>query len=147
MLFHQKPQNFPTQMYVSAGILEYKGKILLLKRTKDSSSPEKWCEPGWKREDWESSQATLIREIAEEIGIDICNEVPQFLFTKYFYFLEKYIEIDFYKIIFQDKPEILLNLKEHSEYIWIEVDTALSLDLVEDFEVILREIYQKASYN
>ena len=140
MLYHQKPHIFPTQMQVSAGILEYHGQILLLKRAENCSSAGLWCEPGGKRESSESSEEALEREIFEETGIDISQEKKNFLCTKYFYFLEHYIEIDFYRVILSQLPRAKLN-NEHTDFIWIKPEEALKMDLVEDFNVILKEIY------
>jgi len=116
MLYKQKTTNFQPDMQVSEWILEYEWKILLVQRSQHCSSPGTWSGPGWKLE-------------AKEI-----------LFRKYFYFLEKHIEIQFYKIHCEEKPEIILN-DEHQNYIWIHPKDTLKINLTEDFDSIITEIY------
>ena len=81
-----------------------------------------------------------MREIFEETGIDISGLEAKKLFTKYFYFLRKNIEIHFYKIICVSKPGVVLN-SEHQNYIWVSPQEALKMNLNEDFDEILKEIY------
>ncbi len=143
MLYHQKPQYFHTQMYVSAAFLEYEDKILLLQRALNCSSPGLWCEPGGKRDAGESSLDAGKREILEETGIDISQEVVSFACTKYFYFLETYIEIDFYRVTLEKLPEVKINTQEHTDFVWVSLKESLKMNLVEDLDVILKEVYEK----
>lgn len=130
-------------MYVSAAFLEYEDNILFLQRAEHCSSPGLWCEPGGKRDVGESSLDACKREILEETGIDISKETLAFTCTKYFYFLETYIEIDFYRVVLQTLPEVKINTQEHSDFVWAKLKDALKMPLVEDLDVILREVYQK----
>lgn len=140
MLYKQKTTNFQPDMQVSEWILEYEWKILLVQRSQHCSSPGTWSGPGWKLEVWESFDDALTRELQEEIGVDISNFPKEILFRKYFYFLEKHIEIQFYKIHCEEKPEIILN-DEHQNYIWIHPKDTLKINLTEDFDSIITEIY------
>lgn len=53
---------------------------------------------------------------------------------------EKNIEIQFFKIFPNSQPEVILN-HEHSEYWWFTPEEALSMNLTEDFDIIIKEIY------
>ncbi len=57
---------------VTAGIIRRNGKILLAKRRDDCPwQPNRWEFPGGKIEEGESPEECLMREIKEELGIDI----------------------------------------------------------------------------
>lgn len=60
---------------VTAAIIEDGGKILITQRKKGANEELKWEFPGGKLEEGESPEECLIREIKEELGIDI--EVEQ----------------------------------------------------------------------
>ena len=62
------------QVSVSAGILiNNDNQILLSQRTADKSFPGQWEFPGGKIESSETAHEALIRELKEELGIDIDN--------------------------------------------------------------------------
>ena len=62
------------QISVSAGILiDNDNQILLSQRTADKSFPGQWEFPGGKIESSETAHEALIRELKEELGIDIDN--------------------------------------------------------------------------
>ena len=62
------------QISVSAGILINNDKqILLSQRTADKSFPGQWEFPGGKIESSETAHEALIRELKEELGIDVDN--------------------------------------------------------------------------
>lgn len=56
---------------VSAGILERDGLILICQRRQDQPHAGKWEFPGGKAEAEETPEAALIRELREELGIEI----------------------------------------------------------------------------
>jgi 8-oxo-dGTP diphosphatase len=56
--------------FVSAGILERDGRILICKRRADQPHPGKWEFPGGKLEAGETPEAALVRELREELGIE-----------------------------------------------------------------------------
>ncbi len=140
MLHPEKPENFIPDMQVSEWILEYEWKILIVQRSAHCSSPLTWSGPGGKLETWESFGTALIRELEEEIWVDISKYKKDKGFKKYFYFLWKNIEIQFYKIFCETLPEIILN-DEHQDYLWVEPRDALTMNLTEDFDLILEEMY------
>ena len=62
------------QISVSAGILvNNDNQILLSQRSADKSFPGQWEFPGGKIESSETAHEALIRELKEELGIDIDN--------------------------------------------------------------------------
>ncbi len=70
-------------IHVVAGVIsDVRGRILLTRRGEDSDLAGLWEFPGGKREPGETSQAALVRELEEELGIEVevgerLIEVPQ----------------------------------------------------------------------
>ena len=58
-------------LLVTAAIIEHKGKILLAKRKPDAPYPLMWEFPGGKLEPMEDPRDCIVREVLEELGIDV----------------------------------------------------------------------------
>ena len=58
-------------IHVTAGLIWQDGKLLITKRPEGSHLAGLWEFPGGKREDGESLEECLEREISEELGMDI----------------------------------------------------------------------------
>lgn len=56
---------------VNALIIDDNNKLLIVKRNFDSDEPGMWSLPWWTVENWESLKMALIREIKEELSLDI----------------------------------------------------------------------------
>lgn len=141
MLYHKKPQNYITEMEVSACIIEHAWEILLLQRHAEHKFWGTWAEPGWKVDPGENDEDAMIREIFEETWIVIKEWEAKKLFKKYFRFDDMNISIVFYHIILDIKPEIILSENEHSDSIWVTPKKALEMNLIEDFDKIVKEVH------
>ena len=65
------------QLHVAAGILhDSSGRILITERLCDGPFDGLWEFPGGKITDGESSAQALIRELAEELGIEVATSQP-----------------------------------------------------------------------
>jgi mutator protein MutT len=64
------------QIEVSAALIFHNGRLLITRRHKDSHLGGLWEFPGGKREDNETFEACLVREIREELGVEISVGVP-----------------------------------------------------------------------
>ena len=65
------------QLHVAAGILrDSSGRILITERLCDGPFDGLWEFPGGKIADGESSTQALIRELAEELGIEVATSQP-----------------------------------------------------------------------
>jgi len=140
MLYPQKPKDYITELEVVASIIECDWEVLLLQQAPHKNSPGKWLEPGWKLDVWETPEQAMIRETFEETWIQIKQWEAKLLFKKYFHYLEMNIAIEFYYICLDSKPQVTI-CNEHSNSIWVTPKDALKMDLVEDFDEILKEIY------
>lgn len=99
---------------VAAVIKDEKGKILITQRNLKKSQGGLWEFPGGKIEPNESREHAIVREIKEELDIDI--EVKRYLSEKVFNYPEKDINL----IALECK---MLNgkirLLEHEDYKWV----------------------------
>lgn len=126
------PNYIPKKSYALIGqkaiVLNTKGEILVLQRSKKAGAEGKWSLPGGGLDDGEDPIKSIKREIEEETKVKISNIQP--------FSLRSYKEDgDFIVIIgyqckaMSDKLE--LNW-EHDDYNWVSKEKALELDLTED---------------
>lgn len=118
------------------------GKALILQRHKDEDIyPGMWELPSGKREPLEPSEASLLREVKEEAGLEVEIIMPISIFD---YQIEKPDEIrDSTQVNFLVRPigdsEVILS-PEHQAFAWV------SRDELEKYEVTdaTREVIKKA---
>ena len=109
---------------VACAIIEWNNKVLVAQRSDTMSLPLKWEFPGGKIEENESAENCLIREITEELSIQI-----EILFglneTVYAYSETKIIKL----IPFICKlkcGEVMLT--EHAQFLWLKKSELTNLD-------------------
>ncbi|MGY6743386.1 MAG: (deoxy)nucleoside triphosphate pyrophosphohydrolase [Cecembia sp.] len=121
---------------VVCAIIIEKGQVLCAQRAENMPLPLKWEFPGGKIESGESAEDCLIREIKEELNLDI--SVSQRLKSNFHsYTGEKQIEL----IPFLANIEYgNLQLKEHKEVRWIPISGLDSLDWAAADVPIVRQI-------
>ncbi len=141
MLFHKKPIDYITEMEVAACIIEHEWEVLLVQRCKDTKFWGTWQEPGGKIDTGEDHESAMIREVFEETWIVLKVWETQKLFKQYFCFDDMNIAITFYHTTLIEKPNIILAPNEHSDYKWVIPRDALKMNLIEDFDLVLKEIY------
>lgn len=64
-----KSSNGP--MFGILGIIRENGRVLMIQRSKTVRVPLAWCFPGGEIEPGETQAAALVREMREELGIDV----------------------------------------------------------------------------
>lgn len=130
MLYNKKPANFNPDFEIASGYLMYKGKLLVLKRNDDDDQGGKWGMPGGKIEKGETIKEALFREIREETGIILKEDDVVYLKKLYV----KYPGYDFIYHMFyaklSGKPDVIIDLKEHSGYKWVLPQDIAGLDMV-----------------
>ena len=123
---------------VVGGLILYKNKILICQRTKDCDHPLKWEFPGGKTLVDESTEKALIREIREELKINIIEY--KFLHDYVFEYknLNKKIHLYFY-LITKFSNDIINTI--HEQLKWIEIQELSNYDFLEgDYEIIQKII-------
>ncbi len=119
------------------------GKILMLKRQAGKPQEKKWGPPAGKVGNGESLEDAICRETFEETGINVTMDK----ITKYerCYYV-RHGDTDFMFYIFaieiDSKPEVALNIAEHSEYSWFPPKEALEINLVQDQEIPISDFFK-----
>jgi 8-oxo-dGTP diphosphatase len=117
-VFHVK------HLRVTAAVLERDGRYLLCRRHPNGELPGKWEFPGGKIEDGESEEECLIREIREELSLDVTprrrlgvveQELPAGPLSLVAYCADPGI----------GTPQVL----DHEEIAWVAPEDLLSYDL------------------
>jgi 8-oxo-dGTP diphosphatase len=125
-------------LVVAAVLINSEGKILLAQRPEGKSLAGKWEFAGGKIEDGETPESALVRELKEELGIDVCQEDLE----NFWFLSHPYPEFDFHLLMpvyicrkWQGTPQPL----EHSALCWSYPDKMYELDMIEaDAELVER---------
>lgn len=123
---------------VVAGFLERDGKFLLVQRPPGKKNEGLWEFPGGKVEKEETLEEALKRELKEELGIDVLETN---LIGKVFYDYGNFqIELFLLKVV-NFKGNI--QLKEAKDFKWVDIETALKLELCEADKLLLKNYFLK----
>jgi len=126
------------EIKVVGGLILDKNKILICQRTEDCDHPLKWEFPGGKTLVDESTEKALIRELREELKINILEY--KFLDDYVFEYknLNKKIHLYFY-LITKFSNDIINTI--HEQLKWIEIQELSNYDFLEgDYEIIQKII-------
>lgn len=139
----QAAEDVNSKSYADMLLIRGDGKFLLLNRAKtDEIGAEQYCLPGGGIEEGEEPRAAVLREIGEETGMIDKTTFDQMEFletfkngkkSKTYYFLTK---IEF-------NPTITLDSEEHFNYIWVNKQEYLDLNLIFDLKDRLTSIFEK----
>lgn len=114
---------------VGAFILNSQNQILLVKSYKWGNL---YCVPGGRIEIGEKSETTLIREVKEEVGLEISRFhflcFLDAIFSKEFFKKRHFLFLNFACFISGDQ-KVKLDNKELEDYKWIELDRCLKYPL------------------
>lgn len=141
MIFRECPDNFNPRFQVASCIVECDGSILLLHRQDYKPEGNTWCLPGGKIDGTESEVQTALREMEEESGIVAKENELKHLQS----FFVKYDDYDFiyhmFKIILNERPNVLIRNDEHKDYKWIFPQDALEMNLIQDLDKCIEISY------
>lgn len=125
---------------VSAGIISKEDKILIAQRKKDTLlEPNKWEFPGGKVEFLESPEECLIREIKEELSIDIKINKLLMINSHVYKKEDKYYHIILIAYLADWVNGECLNLDCQS-FKWINIKDLLNYDFAEADKKIIEEL-------
>ena len=110
---------------VVAAVIHLKGKVICVRRGPNVQEfiSDKWEFPGGKVEVGESREEALVREIREELSVDI--EVSEFLMTVEHTYPDFHLTMHVFRCVLI-QGEITLN--EHVALKWLSVDELDQLD-------------------
>ncbi len=109
------------QVITTCAFIHHEGKLFVAKRAESKTFlPGKFELIGGHTEFGETLQETLLREVKEEIHVDIVVGQPFYAFTYLTAMGEEHVvEIDFFATLQDPHQEIYLNPQDHSESRWI----------------------------
>ena len=126
----------PKSMEVVAAVIRHKKKFLIAKRGLSQSFPSKWEFPGGKVEKDESFQDALIREIKEELSVEI--SVLEKISSESVEDNKMTININYF---YAEIHSGIIELTEHSDFRWIDKSDFKSYDFIIGDERILPLIF------
>lgn len=130
LVYIEPPHGFSPSVQVASCHCEWAGKILLLKRHPLKAQGDTWGVPGGKLEKSETPRAAVVREIQEEIGLNIDDEGLELLGKLYC----RHPHVDFvyhmFRKVFLNQPSISLSFEEHLESKWVTMQEALRMPLI-----------------
>ncbi len=117
---------------VTCAIIVKQGKILAVQNGYGSDHPYQWEFPGGKKDNDETNEECIMREIEEELDIEI-DVVKRLQSVKWDYGFKKIELIPFLCTIKSGE----IKLKEHNQLRWVDFKTLRKLNLSEaDLELI-----------
>ncbi len=122
------------QIKVVAGLILQNNKLLICQRPNFKDHPLKWEFPGGKIKNDETNEEALIREINEELSINIINYEELISYNFNYKDLNKKVFIYFY-LVNNFSGKVLNNF--HKELKWIEIKYIREYDFLEgDLKII-----------
>ena len=123
---------------VTCAIIQHEGKTLAVKRSAVMQLPLKWEFPGGKIEKGENEEDCIIREVKEELNLDIA--ILRKLNSSVHHY--PHITIELIPFIAKQTGGSIC-LKEHAEFNYLTKNELLSLDWSEaDFPIVKEYIAQ-----
>ena len=119
---------------VAGGILEENGMVLIAQRKRDDVYGLKWEFPGGKLEEGETGEECIVRELMEELGIEV--EVTGF----YDEYVEDDLNILYYRV---QRVSGKLTLNDHERVQWVFVDELDNYDLLSVDREVARKLAQR----
>lgn len=119
---------------VTCAIIKNKEKILVVQRSAKMNLPLKWEFPGGKIENGESEEECIVREIKEELNLEI--SVSKKLHSSIFDYPN--ISIELIPFIAKQIGGVI-SLNEHADYKYLSKDELMNLDWAEADMPIVKE--------
>lgn len=104
---------------VGVAIINKDEHVLIAKRTADKPMPNKWEFPGGKLEEGENLEACGVREIKEELELDII--IDSYLGFEDIYYKSKDFRLHLYSAHLSDEEQEF-SLNEHTDAHWISFE-------------------------
>lgn len=123
---------------VAAGVIIDKGKVLIAQRAAADKLALKWEFPGGKMEKSETPEFCLVREIKEELGIDI--KVIQYCTTSVFHYETGTVELIAY---FAEMTGGAIKPYVHNDVKWVDINELADFDFA-SADLPIREIVMKS---
>jgi 8-oxo-dGTP diphosphatase len=140
MVYFKKPKDFIPQFKAVSCYLINSGKILLLKRQLNKTQGGKWGTPAGKIESGESPEEAVIREVFEETGIKVLKDHLSKQVKSYVVEDDKSFLWSMF-IAEVNTNNVSLKKDEHTDFIWILPEKALTRKLALDEDLCIKKIF------
>ena len=128
---------------VAAGIIRKNDLILIAQRKNDSwLEPNKWEFPGGKVEQFENVEECLVREIKEELGIEIIVEKLLMVHSNVYKKENKDYPVQLYVYLASWKQGEVKNI-DCQDSRWVSPDEIEEFDFVEADKPIMKELLKR----
>jgi 8-oxo-dGTP diphosphatase len=141
MIYTAKPEIFQSKFEVVSCFIENQKNILLLQRQDDKPQPNTYGIPAGKVNPKEYLRKAILREVLEETALDIST-------TRIFYLAKLYVKYQDYDFIyhtfsagFDKRQKVIINQREHKNYIWAKPQDALNFPLIQDLDACIKIFY------
>lgn len=124
------PPNFKAAVEIAGCYCQCGDRILFLKRHPRKPYGGTWGVPAGKMEAGEDPRMCVIRETAEETGLDISSSGLREIGALYCRIPQLDFTYHMFHMAFATIPKIDLALSEHTEFRWITDEEALRLPLI-----------------
>jgi mutator protein MutT len=142
----EKDMDIIQKIVVGGAVFNKEGKLLILQRVADEEAyPNLWELPGGSREPLEPCEATLVRELKEEAGIDVR---PIEVFSSFNYTVQKpdlirdTTQIGYIAQLLSD-PEVTIS-PEHQAYAWISEDEMGNYKITEETQKVIHAAFKRS---
>ncbi len=125
-----KPNDFTSDKNVVTCFIESNNYFLLVKRHPKTTQGGKWCLPGGKLEKGETYKEGVIREVYEEVGIELTPSLTEEHGKLYIQRHDSEFIMHLFSFSFEALPKIELNLSEHTEAKWVTYEDAKRMQLI-----------------
>lgn len=123
---------------VAGCIIRHENTILMLYRSQNETDPSLWGIPAGKVDGDEDDLSAVVREVFEETGLELNSKNIQLLGDLPIEYEDFIVVFPVFDIQLSEKPSIILNPAEHTEYRWLTVKQILELpDLMKDVDKIV----------
>lgn len=129
-VFLEQPSKFHSSMDVAGCFCVYQGKILFLHRNPGKPQGETWCVPGGKLEEGETAEQAVIREVMEEVGIDLKGKLLTYCRKVFVRFPDREFILHLFRVQLEEEPQLNVAAQEHQSYRWVTLEEALKLPLI-----------------
>lgn len=142
-VFLDPPEQFVPAMQVVGGYCQFDGRFLILLRSPQKPQGNTWCAPGGKLEKGETADQALIRELKEEIGLDVSALPLDYCRSVYVRFPHIDFILHLYRIQLGELPDLKIASAEHRGYCWVTPDEAFCLPLIPGGEECVALVFGK----
>ncbi len=142
MISTSEIKNFNKKFDVVSIFIEHAGTVLFLHRQDHKPQGNTWAVVAGKVEDGEQLLNALLREVKEEIGVELIEEDIKYVKEYYVRYDDYDFKYHIHHVLLKEKPTIKLELKEHKDSRWLNPQEALHLDLIQDEDVCIKDFYK-----